>query len=83
MVIQVWSAADGTESYEPPGGPDTLIPLGSPGTVDPGQPDHEPREPLSLEFEMTDRFLHVRFHDYLEKPDHGLFPSPSPDIPQT
>ena len=51
-------------------GPDVLVPLGSPARRL-RQSDHEARESLSLRFEMTDRFLRVQFHDYLEKPDRG------------
>ena len=54
---------------EPAEDPGSLVPLGTPGRR-PGQPDHESRE-LSLRFEMTDRFLRVQFHDYLEKSDRG------------
>ena len=57
-------------SYQPAEVPDNLLALGS-QTRRPGQPDHAPREPLSLRFDMTGRFLRVEFHDYLEKPDCG------------
>ena len=50
--------------------PDSLIPLGSPAFRS-VQSDHEPDESLSLQFQMTDRFLRVQFYDYLEKPDRG------------
>jgi WD40 repeat protein len=59
-----------SQSYQPAEGPDSLVPLDSPGRR-PGQPDDERRESLSLGFEMTDRFLRVLFHDYLGKPDRG------------
>ena len=55
---------------QPSEGPDSLILLGSPARR-PGPPGHKPREPLSVHVEMTDRFLRVRFHDYLEEPDRG------------
>jgi WD40 repeat protein len=51
-------------------GPDTLIPLGSPDRR-PELADREQRHSLYLRFEMTDRFLRVQFHDYLERPDRG------------
>ena len=58
-----------SESYAPAAGPDILMPLSSPDRRS-AQPDHEPRESFSPRFEMTDRFLHVQFHDYPEQPDH-------------
>ena len=70
-----WSAWTGrlradSQPEHPVENPDSLIPLGPPA-LRPTQPDREPDESLSLRFQITDRFLRVQFHDYLEKPDRG------------
>ena len=58
------------EPVAPAEGPDSLILLGSPARqAEP--PECEPREPLSVLFEVTGRFLRVRFRDDLEEPDRG------------
>ena len=56
----------------PAEGADLLIPFVGPAP-EPDQPDRESRESLAMSLQANDRFLHVKFHDYLAEPDRGPY----------
>lgn len=59
------------QADRPAEGPDSLIPLGS-AALRSAPSEKEPDESPPLQFQMTNRFLRVQFHDYAEKPDRRI-----------